>query len=442
MFQFNDQMPVTFNDDLPDRVDVVIIGAGVIGIVTAWYLRQQGLAVLVCDKGRVAAEQSSRNWGYVRVTARDPAEVPIAQESLRCWDEISAELDDDTGFTRQGILLLAETESEMADFEAWMKVAAEHGVDTQIFTADDAKKYIVGLGDGWRGGIVTPSDARAEPFKAVPAIARGLQKRGGLVRENCAVRTLDMAAGEVAGVVTEHGTVRARAVVCAAGAWSNLFLANLGVRFPQLTVRGTVVRTAATAEIYPGAAGFKDVYLRRRQDGGYTVASEWFDHTIRANSFRYFRDFLPTLATGSYIGLGVGRDVTQRGVAGWQWSGADTSPFESNRVLNPAPSKKGIRMIRQHLANRLPQLADVEFAESWAGMIDATPDIVPVMDQLESHPGLFLASGFSGHGFGIGPGAGKVMANLITGRATGFDLDRFRFSRFADGSKRRPGPAI
>jgi glycine/D-amino acid oxidase-like deaminating enzyme len=99
-------------------------------------------------------------------------------------------------------------------------------------------------------------------------------------------------------------------------------------------------------------------------------------------------------------------------------------------------------MIRQHLANRLPQLADVEFAESWAGMIDATPDIVPVMDQLESHPGLFLASGFSGHGFGIGPGAGKVMANLITGRATGFDLDRFRFSRFADGSKMRPGPAI
>jgi glycine/D-amino acid oxidase-like deaminating enzyme len=139
MFQFNDQMPVTFNDDLPDRVDVVIIGAGVIGIVTAWYLRQQGLAVLVCDKGRVAAEQSSRNWGYVRVTARDPAEVPIAQESLRCWDEISAELDDDTGFTRQGILLLAETESEMAEFEAWMKVAAEYGVDTQIFTADEAK---------------------------------------------------------------------------------------------------------------------------------------------------------------------------------------------------------------------------------------------------------------------------------------------------------------
>jgi glycine/D-amino acid oxidase-like deaminating enzyme len=101
-----------------------------------------------------------------------------------------------------------------------------------------------------------------------------------------------------------------------------------------------------------------------------------------------------------------------------------------------------LRKIRDHLARRVPQLADVEFAESWAGMIDATPDVVPVLDSIGSHPGLFLASGFSGHGFGIGPGAGKVMANLVTGRPTGFDLDRFRFSRFSDGSKIRPGPAI
>jgi len=442
MFRFNDSMPVTFHDELPDAVDVVVIGGGVIGISTAWYLREQGLSVLVCDKGRVAGEQSSRNWGWVRVTVRDPAEVPIAQESLRCWDEISQCIDDDTGFTRQGILLLAETERDMADCEEWMKTAGEHGVDTQLLSASQAAEHIDGLQGGWRGGIVTPSDARAEPFKAVPAIARGLQKRGGLIREDCAVRTLDVQAGAVTGVVTEAGTVKAHTVVCAAGAWSNQFLANHGIRFPQLTLRGTVVRTAAAPEIYPGAAGFKDVFVRRRQDGGYTVASEWFDHTIAANSFRYFFDFLPTLASGSHIGLRVGRDVTQRGFIDRRWDGADVSPFEADRVRNPTPSEAGLRKIRDHLARRVPQLADVEFAEAWAGMIDATPDVVPVLDSIGSHPGLFLASGFSGHGFGIGPGAGKVMANLVTGRPTGFDLERFRFSRFSDGSKIRPGPAI
>ncbi len=442
MFRFNDNMPITFQDDLPDAVDVVVIGAGVIGVSTAWYLRQHGLSVLICDKGRVAGEQSSRNWGFVRVMVRDPDEVPIAQDSLRCWEEISASLDDDTGFTRQGILLLAETESEMADCEEWMKVAAEHGVDTQLFSSAEVSRHLRVPGDGWLGGIVTPSDARAEPFKAVPAIARGLQQRGGLVRENCAVRALDVEAGNISGVITEHGRVRAQAVVCAAGAWSGTLLANHGIRFPQLAVRGTVVRTVPAAEIYPGAAGFKDVFLRRRQDGGYTVACEWFDHTVGPNSFRYFRDFIPTLSTGSAIGLRAGRDVTQRGFFSGHNDGAAASVFEQHRVLNPAPSAKALRKIRRHLAERVPQFADIEFAEAWAGMIDATPDVVPVLDRIAAPAGLFLASGFSGHGFGIGPGAGKVMANLVTGNATGFDLARFRFARFSDGSNLRPGPAI
>ena len=268
MFRFNDSMPTTFRDELPEAVDVVVVGAGVIGISTAWYLREQGLSVLVCDKGRVAGEQSSRNWGWVRVTVRDPAEVPIAQEALRCWEDISQQIDDDTGLTRQGILLLAETEKDMAVYEEWMVTAAEYGVDTQLLTAEQTLEYVDGLDSRWHGGIFTPSDARAEPFKAVPAIARGLQKRGGLIREECAVRTLDLQAGEIAGVVTEAGTVKAQSVVCAAGAWSNMFLANHGIRFPQLTVRGTVVRTEAAPELFAGNAGFQDIYLRRRQDGG------------------------------------------------------------------------------------------------------------------------------------------------------------------------------
>jgi len=90
----------------------------------------------------------------------------------------------------------------------------------------------------------------------------------------------------------------------------------------------------------------------------------------------------------------------------------------------------------------LPQLSELPIEEAWAGMIDVTPDVVPVMDEISDCPGLFLATGFSGHGFGIGPGAGKVMANMVMGNRPAHNLDRFRFSRFTDGSKMTPGPGL
>ena len=78
----SERSPVTFQDPLPASVDVVVIGGGVIGISTAWFLRKRGSSVLVCEKGRVAGEQSSRNWGWIRQQGRDAAEVPIAMDSV------------------------------------------------------------------------------------------------------------------------------------------------------------------------------------------------------------------------------------------------------------------------------------------------------------------------------------------------------------------------
>jgi glycine/D-amino acid oxidase-like deaminating enzyme len=442
MFLYNDRSPVTFNDELPHAVDVVVIGGGIVGISTAWYLLEKGLTVLVCDKGRVAGEQSSRNWGWVRVMGRDPDEVPIAMDSQKCWREIADTLDEDVGFEQNGVLALARDDDDMANFEEWRKIAASHDLNTQLFGANDIRQHIDVPQTGFVGGMVTPTDCRAEPFLAVPAIARGVQKRGGLIRENCAVRTIDYQAGRVCGVATESGQVRAQSVVCAAGAWSTMLFSNHDISLPQLTVKGTVVRTEAAPEIYGGAAGIGDIFVRRRQDGGYTVASAFTEHTIGANSFRFLTKFIPSMGSASDIGVRVGRDISQQSFLTKRWNADDVSPFEKHRVLNPTPSREGLDKIRRNFDKRVPALAGLDFAESWAGMIDATPDVVPVMDAIPEHPGLFLATGFSGHGFGIGPGAGKVMAGLVCDDSPEFDLTRFRFSRFSDGSKMRPGPAI
>jgi len=122
------------------------------------------------------------------------------------------------------------------------------------------------------------------------------------------------------------------------------------------------------------------------------------------------------------------------------WSGDDVSPFEKMRVVNPEPARSVIDKVRQRLPERVPGLKDVTIAESWAGMIDVTPDAVPVAGESHSQPGLYILTGLSGHGFGIGPGIGRVMADIITGRSTGYDLARFRAGRFADGSQIKPGP--
>ena len=124
------------------------------------------------------------------------------------------------------------------------------------------------------------------------------------------------------------------------------------------------------------------------------------------------------------------------------WGGDDISPFEQTRVLNPEPLPGAVDEIKRQLALQLPALANTPIEDSWAGMIDVTPDIVPVMDSVGGLPGYYIAAGFCGHGFGIGPGAGRVMADMILGNPVGHDVSRFRFGRFKDGGKLELGPAL
>ena len=116
--------------------------------------------------------------------------------------------------------------------------------------------------------------------------------------------------------------------------------------------------------------------------------------------------------------------------------------FKRHRSLNPVPTAKTIARIKARLADRVPAFEGIELVETWSGMIDALPDVVPVLDRADPIDGLFISTGFSGHGFGIGPAAGKIMANLIQNNGVEYDLTRFRLARFSDGSKLELGPAI
>ena len=292
--------------------------------------------------------------------------------------------------------------------------------------------------------MYTPSDGRAEPHRATAAIARAATRHGATMLTACAVRGIETKAGRTAGVVTEHGVIRTSRVLCAAGAWTSMFCRSLGVSVPQLKVRGTVARTAPTDNICDGNFFDDRIALRRREDGGYTLADGLiFEHAITPSSFRFASKFMRALLLEpDAMHLTIGRDFVDEWRTPKRWALDGQSPFEHTRVLNPEPNPRVLRNIRRNLDTVFPQLADTEIVETWAGMIETTPDVIPVIDEVASLPGFHVATGFSGHGFGIGPGAGKAIAGMLTGNDSGLDLHEFRLSRFFDGTPIRPQSSV
>ncbi len=438
------QRPLAAPAAMPDAADVVVIGGGIVGVSAAWFLARQGVSVALCEKGHVAGEQSGRNWGWVRQQGRDTREMPMIIESLNIWRGLADELGEDVGYRQDGVLFAARTDEQLARYADWIESVAEYGLDSRLVDAAGLARLVTGSTAGWRGALYTPSDGRAEPQLATPALARAAIRAGATILTGCAVRGIETAGGTVSGIVTEYGTIRTSRVVCAAGAWTSLFCRSLDITVPQLRVRGTVTRTAPVASVFDGNLFDDQLALRRRADGGYTLAHGIIlEHAITPATFRFARLFMPALRLDrESIRLSLGRELFAELATPRRWALDAISPFEKTRVLDPAPSPKVLGRIRENLDALFPALAGTPFVESWGGMIETTPDVIPVIDEADSLPGFIVATGFSGHGFGIGPGAGKAVAGLVTGNETGIDLAEFRLGRFFDGSPIRPQASV
>jgi len=436
--------PLESPPQVPATADVVVIGGGIVGVSTAWFLAKQGVSVALCEKGYIAGEQSGRNWGWVRVQGRDTREIPMMQESLRIWAGLKDEIGEDVGFTRGGCFFSANSEKQLEALGAWVKTAQQFGIGTRLLSAAELRRHVKGAAVDWKGALYTESDGRAEPHKATPAIARAAERSGATILTSCAVRGIETSAGRVSAVITEHGTIKTATVLCAAGAWTSLFCGSLGINVPQLKVRGTVARTAPAEKMLNGNVFDDRLGIRRREDGGYSIAhGSVLEHPVTPSSFRYFVKFVPALMQEfRIVRLSFGREFFDEWQTPRTWSLDKPSPFEATRVLNPAPNKRVLAGIRRNLDTIFPQLASTPIVESWAGMIESSPDVVPIIDSVGSVPGFHIATGFSGHGFGIGPGAGKAIAGMIAGKDSGIDISDLRLTRFFDGSPIRPQSSI
>ncbi|MGE0213759.1 MAG: NAD(P)/FAD-dependent oxidoreductase, partial [Parvibaculaceae bacterium] len=378
--------PVASDAALPRRADVVVIGGGIIGASTAYFLAEQGLKPLLCEKGVVAGEQSGRNWGWCRTMGRDPRELPLAIESLRLWRGLNERIGAETGFRQIGTFYVCPDAASFAKREAWLPHAKEHGLECHLLRGQEVQRLFPGAATArsWTGGLHTPSDGVAEPRMAAPAIANAARRLGAGVVTGCAVRAIERSAGRVSHVVTERGEVACDAVVLAGGAWSGQMCRSLDLRLPQLKVLATVFRTSPCPDGPDVAAWGPGLSLRRRLDGGYTVSEGQVIAEIVPDSFRFFRDFLPALRM-EWKGISLRlngaffRELGNRGAH----SPDSVSPYERSRILDPQPWQRSIDAAFKGLVETFPAFRSTRIEESWAGLIDATPDILPVISGVE-----------------------------------------------------------
>lgn len=424
--------PVIANPEQPKRTGVVVIGGGIAGVCTAFTLAQRGVEVVLCEKGEIAAEQSSRNWGWVRKQGRDPREIPLIIESLRIWQNLNTTIGDETGFRTTGNIALSVTEGDLARRLAWLEHAKAFQLDSRAITGAEANALMPGAAVKFAAGIHTPSDGQAEPQKAVPAIARAAQRLGAVILTSCAVRGVERMAGRISGVITERGAMACDAVVLAGGAWSRLFAGSLGLDVPQLKLRSGALRTAPLSGGPEIAAICERLAFRRRLDGGYTIANFLMAAEIIPDSFRQFRTFLPQLRKeGPNLKLRLTEQFAHELRRPRAWALDRESPFEQVRILDPKPDAADAVAAKSRLAQLFPVFATARIAQHWGGMIEVSPDAIPIISPVASLPGFFIATGFSGHGFGSGPAAGRLMADLVMGAPPLVDPTPFRLERFA-----------
>ena len=422
------------------EADVVVVGAGIVGCATAYFLARRGMRVVVVERGRVPGEQSRKNWGFVRQQGRDPLEMPLMLEANRMWRGLERELGADIEWVQGGNLALAADETRMARFEQWLPVAREFGLPTRLLRAHELNAVVPGLAGGFVGGMHTPGDGHADPEKTTDAFARAALAHGASLRFACAVQRVTTRAGAVDGVVTEHGEIRAPTVVCAAGAWSSRLARTLGLALPQRWVRGTVARTTPVPAVTACAVWGPGVAFRQRRDGSFTIAAGGaLDHDVTLDSLRQLRFFLPNFwKNKAMFRFHIGRPLLASLAAALPGSAARRQPLVWDRDLEPPPNPAKVRRSLAELQRLLPALPPLGIASRWAGYIDAAPDLVPVLGEAPQLRGFVFATGFSGHGFAMGPIAGRLVSELIVDGKPSLDISGFRFSRFAEGAIGRP----
>jgi glycine/D-amino acid oxidase-like deaminating enzyme len=422
------------------RADVVVVGGGIIGAATAYYLAQRGARVVVVEKGTVAGEQSGRAWGFVRRQGRPRAAMALMVTASRMWGELAAELDADIEFVREGNLAIAETPDDVIRLEEGYQDAQRAGLGSRLLTPAQVQALIPQMEGRWRAGLYSAEDGHAEPLAVTTAFVRAARKLGAQVWEHCTALGIDTQDGRVCAVDTDRGRVDAGQVVAAAGVWTSLLVEPLGLTLPVRIVRSSVAATKPAPPITRIGVWGPIVAFRQRATGqvylgnGYRGAAA--DHDITLASLKHLGFFLPAYRQNwRLLRVRLGRELLADIAHHLRRHGPER--FTGGPWATAPVNERAVRGAEREFHRLFPALGTLGLERTWAGFIELTPDLLPVLGSVARPHGLYLAVGAS-HGFSMGPVIGRLLAEAILDGRPSLDLSPFRPSRFLEGPLQPP----
>ena len=366
--------------------EVIIIGGGVIGCATAYYLAKEGTSVIVLEgSDHIGNGGSSRNGGGVRQSGRDPRELPLTMYGIRTlWPHLSEELETDCEYHQDGNLRLGKTEKHREILEGLADRARACGLDVRMIDGDEVRRINPHLSHEVTVASWCPTDGHANPLTTTLGFYKMARRLGARFITGEPVTELRTVKGKIRKVITPNNVYEGEQVLVAAGLHSREILGTVGIDVPMDGSLLEALVTEAEAPMFDQMLG--------------TADADFYGHQTKHGSFVF----------GGSSGL---------------------EPFYKDNGT-PVTSSRTAPCICRGIMKYFPELADAKIVRTWAGWSDRSADGVPVLGAVDEIPGLYAACAFTGHGFGISPAVGDQLAKLIRTGSTDVDLSPLRYDRF------------
>jgi sarcosine oxidase subunit beta len=419
----------------PSTVDVVVVGSGITGTATAAALAERGASVLVLDKEPgPAREGSGRAQGSLRVQGRHPSEFPLAVEALRLWARAAAEDPaQDAELSMNGNVYLCTREDERPLLLELAAQGRDAGLaDVRYLDADGVREAVPAALGPFLGGMWSPYDAQAQPDRGTQMFVRRAERGGVPFGYDTLVTGIRTEAGRVTGVDTNRGSVHAGSVVAAAGVWTAHLLADIDVHLPLMPVCLTELETAPLPPLLRPTVRAFGFGARQRPDGRLVVSAGLGARVTRRASFydlNGLRLWLPRARTfRKNLRIRVDARQVMRELRHRRCVGTGLVPFPSQE---PAADRRSVDEALKRLVQVFPAAGGAMAQRYWAGLVDMTPDGLPVIDHRAGPDGLVVVAGLCGHGLALGPVLGEIAADLALDGTTHRPIAPFSLARFA-----------
>ena len=385
---------------IPKEAEIVIMGGGVMGSCTAYFLAKAGKDVTLIERGDIGGEASVANGALVWTSTRRPGiDLTLALASIDLHKQLKEELEVDTEYRRTGGIIVIENEKQIPKIEAFRKEREKAGFILTPIDAKEARSLEPLLSESIVGALYNPLDGATNPFRLMVGLNRKAIQLGAKVFYHTEVQDIQIEDGRVKGVVTDKGVIRTNTIINACGSWASFIGKMVGIKIPIIP---NEMEFVVTEQLPP-------VVSHMLMGASYVTEEYGKDEMIAdRNKFGCALVIHPTVAGNLLLG------------STWRFVGYDKRTSYEETVD-----------IAKEVVKLLPPLKHVHVIRTFANFFPFTHDDLPIMGYVEGIEGFIMAAGHSGHGVCLGPITGKLISELICEGHTSIPIDELSLSRFS-----------